>query len=242
MRGRGSKMTQPPNTSILIIEDEPEIRKFLAAVLVNHNFKPSFAETAREGLNLINLHPPEIVILDLGLPDMDGLELIKNVRQWTNVPIIVLSARGKEQDKISALEHGADDYLTKPFGAGELLARLKVIQRHMRNTVETQTAIFVNGDLRIDLDKRQVYTGSKEIDLTPTEYKLLCALAKQVGKVVTYQQLLREVWGKNAEENNHYLRIYTQHLRRKLADNPLLPKYIITEAGVGYRMKAIGSG
>jgi two-component system KDP operon response regulator KdpE len=230
-------MPPTPDTTVLIVEDEPEIRKFLAAVLESHHFAPSFAETAREGLNLINLHTPEIVILDLGLPDMDGLELIKNVRQWTNVPIIVLSARGREQDKVSALELGADDYLTKPFGAGELLARLKVMRRHAQNAISNQTTVFVNGDIEIDLDKRNVRVGGKGIDLTPTEYKLLCALAKQVGRVVTYQQLLREVWGKNAEENNHYLRIYIQHLRRKLGDDPMLPKYIGTEAGVGYRLK-----
>jgi two-component system KDP operon response regulator KdpE len=234
-------MSPTADTSILIVEDEPEIRKFLAAILVNHQYKPSFAKTAGEGLKLINLHTPEIVILDLGLPDMDGLELIKNVRQWTNVPIIVLSARGREQDKVSALELGADDYLTKPFGAGELLARLKVIQRHTRNAIGNNSMVFINGDIQIDLDKREVHVAGKEIDLTPTEYKLLCALAKQVGKVVTYQQLLREVWGKNAEENNHYLRIYAQHLRRKLGEDPMLPKYIITEAGIGYRMKAFGN-
>jgi two-component system KDP operon response regulator KdpE len=235
-------MPQVTNTSILVVEDEPEIRKFLGAILVNHSFNPTFAETAHEGIKFINLHTPEIVILDLGLPDMDGLELIKNVRQWTNVPIIVLSARGRERDKVAALEFGADDYLTKPFGAGELLARLKVMQRHNRNAISGQSALFTNGDLRVDLDKREVHIGNRAIDLTPTEYKLLCALARQVGKVVTYQQLLREVWGKNAEENNHYLRVYTQHLRRKLADDPLSPKYIITEAGIGYRMKAIGGG
>ena len=232
-------MSSTAEASILVIEDEPEIRKFLAAVLVNHHFKPSFAATAREGINHINLHPPEMVILDLGLPDMDGLELIKKVRQWTNVPIIVLSARGREQDKVSALELGADDYLTKPFGAGELLARLKVMQRHACNAIRGQAALFTNGDLRINLDQREVHVGDRKIDLTPTEYKLLCALARQLGKVVTYQQLLREVWGKNADENNHYLRIYTQHLRRKLGDNPMLPTYIITEAGIGYRMKAL---
>jgi two-component system KDP operon response regulator KdpE len=170
---------------------------------------------------------------------MDGLEVIRSVRQWTHIPIIVLSARGREKDKVSALELGADDYLTKPFGVGELLARLKVIQRHARNAIASHMPVFVNGAIRIDLDKRQVFLSGKEIDLTPTEYKMLCILAKHVGKVVTYQQLLREVWGKNAEENNHYLRIYAQHLRRKLDDDPMLPKYIVTEAGIGYRLKEV---
>jgi len=227
------------DTSVLIIEDEPEIRKFLKAVLVNHHFKPSFAETAKKGIRLIEQHPPETIILDLGLPDMDGLEVIKKVREWSNIPIIVLSARGQEKDKVAALESGADDYLTKPFGSAELLVRLKVAQRHIRQGISDRLPVFENGDIRIDLEKRQVFVREAEIDLTPTEYKMLCILAKHVGRVVTYQQLLREVWGKNAEENNHYLRIYAQHLRRKLADDPMLPKYIITEAGVGYRMKSI---
>lgn len=232
-------MSQTTEINILIVEDEPEIRKFLKTTLANHNFKPSFAETAKEGIKLINTHPPEIIILDLGLPDMDGLEVIKSVREWTNTPILVLSARGREQDKVSALELGADDYLTKPFGANELLARLKVIQRHIRNTIHESSPLFINGDMCIDLDKREVVVEGKEVNLTPTEYKLLCALAKQVGKVVTYKQLLREVWGKNAEDNNHYLRIYTQHLRKKLGDTLLPPKYILTEAGIGYRMKSV---
>jgi two-component system KDP operon response regulator KdpE len=222
---------------VLVIEDEPEIRKFLKTVLTGRHFNPIFAETAKEGVKLIDLHTPEIIILDLGLPDMDGLDVIKNVRQWTHIPILVLSARGREKDKVSALELGADDYLTKPFGVGELLARLKVIQRHTRNAIASHAPVFVNGAIRIDLDKRDVSIGGKTVDLTPTEYKMLCILAKHVGKVVTYQQLLREVWGRNAEENNHYLRIYAQHLRRKLADDPMLPKYIVTEAGIGYRMK-----
>jgi len=232
-------MSSNTDIEILIIEDEPEIRKFLKTILSNHNFKPSFAETAKEGIKLISLSTPEIIILDLGLPDMDGLEVIKSIREWTHIPVLVLSARGREQDKISALEFGADDYLTKPFGAGELLARLRVMQRHSRNAIHEASPIFVNGDIRIDLDTREVTVGERDISLTPTEYKLLCALAKQVGKVVTYQQLLREVWGKNAEDNNHYLRIYTQHLRRKLADTLMPPKYIVTEAGVGYRMKVL---
>jgi two-component system KDP operon response regulator KdpE len=227
------------DTSILIIEDEPEIRKFLKAVLSSHEFAPVFAETAKEGEKLVNSHSPEIIVLDLGLPDLDGLEVIKSVRKWTQIPILVLSARGREQDKISALDFGADDYITKPFGVGELLARLKVILRHSRNLIANREPIFENGDIRIDLDKREVFLCGSAIDLTPTEYKMLCLLAKHVGRVVTYQQLLREVWGKNAEESNHYLRIYAQHLRRKLNDDPMLPKYIVTEAGVGYRLKEV---
>lgn len=232
-------MPSTNDTDVLIIEDEPEIRNFLKATLSNHSFHPSFAETAKEGLKLIKCHAPEIIILDLGLPDMDGLEVIRTLRQWSQIPVIVLSARGREQDKVTALELGADDYLTKPFGAGELLARLRVLMRHSRNMMTSETDVFVNGDLRIDLDKRNVWVSGRVVELTPTEYKLLCALAKEVGKVVTYRRLLLEVWGKNAEDNNHYLRIYTQHLRRKLGDDPMLPKYIITEAGVGYRLKEI---
>jgi two-component system, OmpR family, KDP operon response regulator KdpE len=232
-------MTQTADTSVLIIEDEPEIRHFLKTILIHHHFKPSFAETAREGVKLISLHAPDIIILDLGLPDMDGLDVIKSVRTWSHIPIIVLSARGREQDKVSALDLGADDYLTKPFGAGELLARLKVMQRHTHHAIGKHSPIFVNGAIHINLDKREVSVDNRTINLTPTEYKMLCVLAKYVGKVVTYKQLLHEVWGKNAEDNQHYLRIYAQHLRRKLADDPILPKYIVTEAGVGYRMKAL---
>jgi len=224
-------------TPILVIEDEPEIRKFLNTILTGNGYKPTFAETAYEGIKLLTLHPPEVVILDLGLPDMDGLEVIENVRQWSPVPIIVLSARGQEQDKVTALEQGADDYLTKPFGVAELLARLKVAKRHARNLVQPQSSIFETGDIKVDLEKRQIFVREDEIHLTPTEYKLLTTLIKHVGKVVTHSQLLQEVWGKNSNENSHYLRIYTQHLRQKLGDNPMQPKYIITEAGVGYRLK-----
>lgn len=224
-------------SEILVIEDEPEIRKFLKAVLTNHAYKATFAETATEGLKLASTHPPELVILDLGLPDMDGLEVIKRIREWSSLPIIVLSARGQEQDKVDALELGADDYLTKPFGAAELLARLKVAQRHARGSAPQMPQIFENGDMKVDFERRQVFIGDKEIHLTPTEYKLFTMLVKHAGKVVTRTQLLKEVWGKNSSENSHYLRIYTQHLRQKLGDNPLHPKYIITEAGIGYRLK-----
>lgn len=223
-------------SQVLVIEDEPGIRKFLKAVLTSHDYKPVFAETASEGIKLITIHTPEVIVLDLGLPDMDGLEVIRNIREWSNIPIIVLSARVQENDKVNALELGADDYLTKPFGAAELIARLKVAGRHARNAAKgMQSNIFESGDIKLDFEKRQVLVNGKEIHLTPTEYKLFTTLVKYAGKVVTHMQLLKEVWGKNSSENGHYLRIYTQHLRHKLGDNPMRPKYIITEAGVGYR-------
>ena len=230
-------MTQQ-NPAILIIEDEPEIRKFLKAALESHDFAPVFAETAKDGLKVITSRPPEVIILDLGLPDMDGLDVIKTVRGWSTVPIIVLSARGQEQDKVTALELGADDYLTKPFGVPELLARLKVALRHARQSSAAPSAIFESGDLTVDLEKRLVKMGGEEIHLTPNEYKLLKVLVKNAGKVVTQQQLLKEVWGKNSTENSHYLRVYAQHLRQKLGDNPMRPRYIVTEAGIGYRLRA----
>ncbi len=229
---------KPSETSILVIEDEPEIRKFLKAALTSHDFKPSFAESAKEGLKLITAHPPEIVILDLGLPDIDGLEVIKTVREWSAVPIIVLSARGQEEDKVNALELGADDYLTKPFGIPELLARLKVALRHARQSTTTASALFEVGDVSVDLEKRVVKVNGEEVHFTPTEYKLLAVLVKHAGKVITQQQLLKEVWGKHSTENNHYLRVYAQHLRQKLGDDPMRPRYLITEAGVGYRFKS----
>lgn len=224
-------------TSILIIEDEPEIRKFLKAALTSHDYKPSFAETAKDGIKLVTSHPPEIIILDLGLPDMDGLEVIKTVREWSSVPIIVLSARGQEEDKVNALELGADDYLTKPFGVPELLARLKVALRHARQSPATASALFEVGDVSVDLEKRVVKVKGEEVHLTPTEYKLLAVLVKHAGKVITQQQLLKEVWGKHSTENSHYLRVYAQHLRNKLGDDPMRPRYIVTEAGVGYRFR-----
>ena len=224
-------------SEILVIEDEQGIRKFLKAVLASHDYKPVFAETASEGIKMVTTRPPEVIILDLGLPDMDGLEVISTIREWSSIPIIVLSARGQEQDKVNALELGADDYLTKPFGAAELLARLKVARRHARAAAAPENNIFEIGDVKLDMEKRQVFIGTEEIHLTPTEYKLLATLVKYAGKVVTHSQLLKEVWGKHSTENSHYLRIYTQHLRHKLGDDPMKPKYIITEAGVGYRFR-----
>lgn len=222
--------------SIVVIEDEPEICRFLKAVFESNDFHAKFANSAKEGIKTISLYPPEIIILDLGLPDKDGFELIKNIREWSKVPIIVLSARSKEEDKVMSLELGADDYLTKPFGTAELLARIKVALR--RSSATPSSPIFESGEFKIDFEKRQVSINGKEIRLTKIEYKLLSVLVKNAGKVLTHLQLLKEVWGRNSNENSHYLRIYTQHLRDKLGDDPLNPKYIFTEVGVGYKFRS----
>jgi len=176
------------------------------------------------------------MLLDLGLPDSDGLDIIKELRGWSQLPVIVLSARGQEQDKVTALELGADDYLTKPFGAAELLARISVALRHSRAGNQPQS-IFESAGLKIDFGSRQVAVDRQQIHLTPTEYKLLCTMVKHAGKVVTHGQLLGEVWGKHATEQGHYLRIYMQHLRQKLGDDALNPRFLITETGIGYRLK-----
>lgn len=222
-------------TSILVVEDESEIRKLLQLLL--QDFEVKFASTAKDALRSIALYPPEIIILDLGLPDQDGMEIIQKVREWSQVPIMVLSARSKEEEKVRALEIGANDYLTKPFGGAELLARIKVILRYLQTNQKSSSPIFEIGDLKIDLANRQVFVKNDEIRLTKIEYKLLSILVRNAGKVLTHSQLLKEVWGKNSNENSHYLRIYTQHLRDKLADDALNPKYIFTEIGIGYRFK-----
>lgn len=222
---------------ILIIEDEPEIRKFLRVTLEQKGYSVTEAVTGGEGLKRITTYPPELIILDLGLPDMDGTEIINTVRSWSKLPIIVLSARDREQDKVAALEAGADDYLTKPFGTNELLARIKVALRHANNSNNKEEAVFEYAGLKVDLAKRLVRINAEEVHLTPIEYKLLAMLVKHAGKVVTHKQLLSEVWGKNASTQSHYLRLHTQHLREKLGDDATKPKYILTEAGIGYRLK-----
>lgn len=225
------------NVRIIVIEDEMEICRFLETVLSNNNYDAKFAKTAKEGIKLVSLYPPEIVILDLGLPDIDGIDVIKNIREWSQVPIIVLSARGKEEDKVQALELGANDYLTKPFGTAELLARIKVILRYYQKINQNSSPIFEIDDLKIDLENRQLFVAGEEVHLTKIEYKLLSVFVRNAGKLLTHYQLLKEVWGKYSTENSHYLRIYTQHLRSKLKDDPLSPKYIFTEIGIGYRFK-----
>lgn len=231
-------MSEVRQTPILIVEDEAEIRKFLRLTLTTHGLKPVEAETGKIGIHLLHSQRPELIILDLGLPDMDGTEIIRQVRKFSQIPILVLSARGQENDKITALELGADDYLTKPFSAGELIARVKVGLRHFRRINQEGAETYEVDGLKVDLANRLVSLNGREIKLTPIEYKLLGVLVKNAGKVITHTQLMREIWGKHTSENNNYLRIHTQHLREKLSDDVLNPRFITTEPGIGYRFKA----
>jgi two-component system KDP operon response regulator KdpE len=223
---------------ILIIEDDPAIRRFLRVSLSGHNYEVMDAQTGKEGLMQATQQPPEVVILDLGLPDMDGVEVIRQLREWSTVPIIVISARGQEKEKVAALDVGADDYLTKPFGIGELLARLRVAMRHsnMIRDDSQATSQFVLGDLRVDLALRRVFVGENEIHLTPHEYRLLTILVQHAGKVLTHQFLLKEIWGPCDVDQTHYLRIFMANLRRKIEQDPTQPRYLLTEQGVGYRL------
>lgn len=227
-------MTDSPR--ILVVEDETPIRKFLRISLESHGYRMQEAETAASALRIAASEPPDAVILDLGLPDADGLDVIRRLREWSSVPIIVLSARGREADKIAALDGGADDYLTKPFGAGELLARLRVALRHAVRSTQAEEAIFEVGGLKVDQGARRVFVDEEEVHLTPTEYRLLTTLVRHVGKVVTHRQLLKEVWGPDSVEENQYLRVYLGQLRRKIERDATRPRYLLTEAGIGYRL------
>jgi two-component system, OmpR family, KDP operon response regulator KdpE len=225
------------NAVIVVIEDDPQIRRFLRTGLQAHDFEIHEAETGKLGLVLAATRKPDLIILDLGLPDVDGLEVIKKLREWTSRPVIILSARNMETDKVAALDAGADDYLTKPFGLDELLARIRVALRHgARTDVVDAGNVFTSGSLRVDLAQRRVYRDGDEVHLTPIEYRLLVALVKHAGKVLTHRQLLVEVWGPSYVENNHYLRIYMGALRHKLEAEPARPKLFLTEAGTGYRL------
>jgi two-component system KDP operon response regulator KdpE len=227
-----------PAVTILVIEDEPQIRRFLRATLTSHGYKMVEAATAQEGLVQATSRLPDLVILDLGLPDMDGVEVARRLREWSTAPIVVLSVRDRENDKIAALDAGADDYLTKPFGVGELLARIRVAMRHTAQiSQDPGDPIFKTGDLQVDLARRQVLLNGSEIHLTPIEYKLLTVLVHHAEKVVTHQQLLKEVWGPACTTETHYLRVYMGQLRRKLEADSARPRYLITEPGVGYRLK-----
>ena len=222
---------------VLVIEDEPEIRRFLRTSLSAHEFEVQEAATGQEGLRRASEQPPDVVLLDLGLPDLDGFAVIRQVRGWSSVPIIVVSARGQEADKIAALDFGADDYLTKPFGIGELLARLRVALRHQsRLHASDPSPVFTAGELCVDLERRQVLLAGSEVHLTPTEYRLLTTFIKHAGRVLTHRQLLKEVWGPDCTHETHYLRVYTNQLRHKLGD-AAGPSLILTEPGVGYRLQ-----
>lgn len=222
---------------ILIVEDESPIRRFLRASLTDEGYRFNEAETGQEALKLAAREPPDLMLLDLGLPDVDGLEVVRQLRDWSKIPVIVLSARGQENDKVRALDAGADDYLTKPFGVGELLARIRVALRHAAsNASPTADPIFQTGELKVDLAAHRVWLGEQETHLTPIEYRLLTTLIRHAGKVLTHRFLLKEVWGPDQSYETHYLRVFMATLRRKIEENPARPRYLLTEQGVGYRL------
>ena len=222
---------------VVIVEDEPQIRRFLRASLGGAGYRVFEAATAADGVIEAASRQPDVLLVDLGLPDTDGLHVIARVREWSAVPIIVLSARGQESDKIAALDAGADDYLSKPFGVGELMARLRVALRHAaRRDGDAPESTFGVADFQVDLVRRRVVAHGVETHLTPIEYRLLATLVRHAGKVVTQRQLLAEVWGPHAGEQAHYLRVYMAHLRRKLEREPAQPRWLLTEPGVGYRL------
>ncbi len=221
---------------ILVVDDETAIQRFLKTILEGAEFRVHQAENGRLALAATATVRPDLVLLDLGLPDMEGGEVIRRIREWSPVPIIVLSVRAREDDKVGALDAGADDYLTKPFGSGELLARIRVALRHAVQKVPEP--VYRAGDLEVDLGLRKVLVQGKEVQLTPTEYDLLRLLVSHAGKVLTHRQILREIWGSTYLEQPHVLRVNISNLRRKIESNPTRPRYILTEVGVGYRLKA----
>ena len=229
--------TGAPAPLVVLIEDEPQIRRFLRATLGTQGYRLFEATSGEDGLIEAASRQPDVVIVDLGLPDMDGLDVIRRLREWTRVPIIVLSARGQERDKVAALDAGADDYVSKPFAVGELLARLRVALRHAA-AADSGEPTFTVGGLRVDQLKRRVQVDGEEIHLTPIEYRLLTTLVRHAGRVLSQRHLLKEVWGPTHTEQAHYLRVYMAQLRRKLEADPARPRYLLTEPGVGYRLAA----
>jgi two-component system KDP operon response regulator KdpE len=222
------------HATALVIDDERQIRKLLRIVLEQEHYRVLEAETGKQGLSDIALRRPDVVLLDLGLPDMDGLGVLKRLREWSHVPVLILSVREGAEDKVPALDAGADDYVTKPFEAAELLARLRAIQR--RATSTSEAPLFRAGSLEIDFNARAVTVKGREVKLTATEYALLKILAQHAGKVITHKQLLREVWGPNSEEQSQYLRVYMTHLRKKIEPADARDKLLRTESGIGYRL------
>jgi two-component system KDP operon response regulator KdpE len=231
-------VVKPAGASILVVDDEPAILRAVRTNLVRHGFQVATAETGAEALALAARSPADLILLDLGLPDVEGFEVIREIRARTNTPIIVLSVRGAERDKVAALDLGADDYLTKPFGVEELLARIRVALRHAARPAQGSRPVFAAGDLEVDLEGRRVLVGGREIHLTPTEYELLKAFITHPNKVLTDQMLLRQVWGPEYGTEAHYLHVYVARLRKKLEADPQNPKYLVTEPGVGYRLLA----
>jgi two-component system, OmpR family, KDP operon response regulator KdpE len=228
------------SATIIIIEDEAQIRRFLRTTLTSEGYQVIEAETGKQGLAEAATRKPDMIVLDLGLPDMDGVKVVMELRTWSTVPVIILSARSQESDKISALDAGADDYLVKPFGVGELLARIRVALRHVSSIANgEEEGVFSVDELKVDMIHRKITVSGTEVHLTPIEYRLLTVLVKHAGKVLTHRFLLKEVWGPNYVERAHYLRIYMGILRHKLEKEPARPRFLLTEVGVGYRLAAV---
>jgi two-component system KDP operon response regulator KdpE len=224
---------------ILVVEDEPQMRTFVRLALTAHGYRVLEVATGQEGLQQAAAHTPDLILLDLGLPDVDGLEITKRLREWSIAPIIIISARGQEEQKVSALDAGADDYITKPFGSEELMARIRVALRHSaRSNQDPASSVATAGDIKVDYAKRLVFVAEREVHLTPIEYKLIVALMRHAGMVLTHKQLLDQVWGPGHAHQMQYLRVYMAALRQKLEENPAHPKFLVTEPGVGYRLKA----
>ena len=224
-------------TLILTVEDDRPVRNLIVTTLKTHDYKYLTAENGNEAVREAASHNPDIILLDLGLPDMDGLDIIQNVRIWSTTPIIVISARTMENSKVTALDMGADDYLTKPFGTGELLARIRTALRHAQRSHTHTSHLYEVGDLSIDFERRLVKVKGQEVHLTQIEYKLVCLLAQNAGRVMTYESIITKIWGPYADNDNQILRVNMAHIRRKLEENPAEPQYIFTEIGVGYRMR-----
>jgi two-component system, OmpR family, KDP operon response regulator KdpE len=229
-------MTEPKPV-VLVVEDDPQMRRFLRTSLGAHGLSIVEVDHGAEALHLAASHNPDLLLLDLGLPDTDGIALTRRLREWTGVPIIVISARGRESDKVEALDAGADDYLTKPFGLSELLARIRVALRHARSSPEMVEDVTEIGAFRVDLARREVTKGGEGVHLTPLEYRLLALFLKNRGRVLTHRQISREVWGPSDVDRTHHLRVHMASLRRKIEEDPARPRLLLTELGVGYRLK-----
>lgn len=225
-----------PRPVVLVVEDEPQMRRFLRASLGAEGYQVLEAWSVADGVRQVTAEHPDAVLLDLGLPDGDGIELVRRVREWSSVPVIVVSARGREEEKVAALDAGADDYLPKPFGTKELLARLRVALRHARAVAAPEGPLLEVGPLRMDLERHEATVEGRAVRLTPIEWRLLAYLARHAGKVLTHAQILREVWGPNVSSQSHYVRVYMAELRKKLEADPSRPQLLLTEPGVGYRL------